>query len=395
MIAFEEVPAGSTVLLRVDLNTSIVDGEPSDSIRFKQAGETVRALVNKDCKVVVIAHQGRIGKKNYCSLEGHAVLLSKHVKRKVKFVPDLFGPDALGTVKRLGKKKVILLENTRFYAEELDKKIKPEESVFVKSLAGAVDCFVNDAFSVSHRSQASVIGFPKLLPSYAGPHLTEELRVLSQLNTNAKQPVVYCLGGAKLEECFDLAESAFDSGKAQNVLASGLFGEVLLLASGKELGAKRAWLEEHGYLEFVTRARCLWAKYADELILPVDFAFIGADGFRVETSDPLNASSPVFDVGTETISLFTLYLKKARTIFVKGPAGKYEEPCFELGTKELFKAVSKAIAFSVVGGGDTGAALESLGFKERDFGHVCTAGGAMLDYLTGKDLPGVSALTSS
>jgi phosphoglycerate kinase len=223
----------------------------------------------------------------------------------------------------------------------------------------------------------------------------DELSVLSQLNNEAKQPAVYCLGGAKLEECFNLAEHALSNKKAKNVLASGLFGEVLLVASGKELGAKRAWLEEHGYLEFLTRARCLWAKYADELILPIDFAFVGVDGFRVETSDPLKASSPVFDVGVETIALFTRYLKKARTIFVKGPAGKYEEPCFELGTKELFKAVSRSKAFSVVGGGDTGAAINSLGLKERDFGHVCTAGGAMLDYLIGKELPGVSALTSS
>lgn len=393
MIPFSEVPADSTVLLRADLNTSIVDGKPLDSPRFKQAGEAVRALVDKNCKVVVIAHQGRLGKTDYCSLEKHAELLSKHAKRKVVFVPDLFGSIALDTIKRLGPKKVILLENTRFYAEEAAE-MDYSKSLFVTRLSGAVDCFVNDAFSVSHRAQASVTGFPKVLPSYAGPHLEGEVRVLSRLRDSPQEPVAYCLGGAKLEECFNLAEYALGNKKAKSVLASGLFGEVLLVASGKDLGLKRAWLEEHGYLEFIARARCLWAKHADELILPVDFAFSGSDGFRVETRDASKATNPVFDIGAETIALFSRYLKEARTVFVKGPAGKYEEPCFELGTKELFKAVSKAKAFSVVGGGDTGAALESLGLKERDFGHVCTAGGAMLDYLTGKQLPGLDALTS-
>jgi len=396
MKSFEALDAkGKTVLLRVDLNTSLVNGEPQDSPRFAQAGETVRLLARRGAKVAVIAHQGRPGGDDFSSLEKHAVLLSRRAKKKVKFVPDLFGSATLEKIRSLGEGKILLLENSRFYSEESAEGIDYSKTLLVKSLSSVADCFVNDAFSASHRSQATVTGFPQLLPSYAGPHLAEEAELLSRLRDSAEKPVVYCLGGAKVEECFNVAEYAFANGKAQSLLASGVFGDLLFLASGKDLGLKREWLEKKGFLKHSERARRLWEGHKDDIALPIDFAFADDEGFRVETRDASTAPKSVFDVGGETLNLFKRYLKDAKTVFVKGPAGRYEEPPFELGTKTLFKLVSSSKAFTVVGGGDSGAALEKLGFKEKDFGHVCTAGGAMLDFLTGKELPGLVALENN
>ena len=396
MRRFEELsPEGKTVLLRVDLNTSIVDGAPQDSPRFRQAGEAIRQLVKRKAKIVVIAHQGRPAGEDFSSLERHAELLSKHAKKKVKFVPDLFGSLALDKIRALGEGKILLLENARFYSEETLEKGDYSKTLLVKSLASAADCFVNDAFSVCHRSQATVVGFPALLPSYAGPHLQEEVEFLSKLRDAAAKPVAFCLGGAKPEECFDLAEHALGEGKTDLVLASGVFGELLFLAAGKELGVKRSWLEEKGFLRHLPRAEKLWKAHEAKIVLPIDFAFADDEGFRVETRGAATAPKAVFDIGGETVNLFKHYLKSAATIFVKGPAGRYEEPSFELGTKMLFKLVSSSKAFTVVGGGDSGAALQKLGFREKDFGHVCTAGGAMLDFLTGKPMPGLQALESN
>ncbi|MFA4946624.1 MAG: phosphoglycerate kinase [Candidatus Micrarchaeia archaeon] len=391
---FDELPEGKAILLRVDLNTGLVNGEPQDSPRFTQAAETVRALLKKKSRVVIIAHQGRPGDNDYTSLEKHAALLSKRAKKKIKFVPDLFGPVALAAIKKLSPGKALLLENTRFYAEEAAVLKDYSQTLFVKQLSPLFDYYVNDAFSVSHRSQASLVGFPKVLPSVAGPHLAREVEFLSRLRS-AERPVVYCLGGAKLEECLDLSNYALTANKADYLLVSGVFGDLLLLASGKDMGLKAKWLEEKGFTKHLPACAKLWAEYKQKLVLPVDWAFADADGFRVETREPSKAPKPVFDIGRDTVALFKRYLKDARTVFFKGPCGRYEEPAFEMGTQMLLKEIAKTNAVTVIGGGDSGAALLKLGLKEKNYGHVCTAGGAMLDYLTGKALPGLDALNPS
>ncbi len=381
--------AGKTVIVRVDLNCGLKGGEPKGGPRFEAHAETVRELSSKGAKVVLLAHQGRAGKKGFDSLAGHAKLFRKSVKRKVKFFDELFSERALSKVSRMADGKIFLLENTRFYSEE---ELGSSETIMVERLAGAADAFVLDAFSVAHRAHTSVVGFSGVLPCFAGRSLEKEFEAFSKLK-DPERPVTYCLGGVKMDEVLALLE-AFLPEKADRVLCSGVAGELFLLANGADLGPKKRWLEENGFLDYLPRFKALWEAHSDKLVLPVDLAFEDKDGFRVELDleQVPKIGKPVFDVGSQTIKIFKRFVKESATVFVKGPAGQYEKPCFEAGTQGLLKAVASCKGFTVVGGGDTASALKQLKVRASRFGYVSVSGGAMLDFLSGKKLPGLEAL---
>ena len=386
---------GKTILVRIDVNAPFnpQTGKIDDSERFEAHAETIRELARKKAKVVILAHQGRAGDEDFLPLEQHAGILSKHVRKKVKYVSDVIGESARGEIRKLSPGKILLLENVRFLAEEtLDKNF--EKTLLVKTLSPLCDAFVSDAFSAAHRAQTSNMGFAKVLPSYAGRVMEREYTSIVKVIKNIRRPSVYILGGAKPDDVFKLMRSALENNTVDHILTSGVIGELCLLAEGKDLGGKQEWLKEKGFDALLPQVKELVARFGGKIETPTDFAFADEDGIRVEI--PLQqlhkAAKPVFDVGSSTARRYADYVRQAKTVYVKGPLGKFEEPQFELGTKIVFKSLEKTGAFTLMGGGHTLSALEKLGVNPKKIGHISIAGGALLEMLQGKPLPAVEAL---
>lgn len=392
--------SGKTILVRIDINAPAKYGAPKDSPRFAECAPTIRELLKKQARVVLLAHQGRPGEKDFFPLMQHAELLSKHLKKKVKYVDDLFGSRAQAEVKKLKEGKAILLENTRFYSEEL-LEASPEElaqTIFVKTLASLAQAFVNEAFSVSHRAQASLVGFPELLPSYAGRAFVRELEAIACATSRAEHPVVFVLGGGKPDDCVKLLKHGLEAGTADKFLVGGVIGELCLLALGKDLGAKTRWLEEKGFTKLVAEIkRAIDAHGTEKILLPRDFAYADEDGIRVEVPLEKLAGSnfTAFDIGSETAKEFAREISRARTIYFKGPVGAFEQPAFEAGTRLVLKAIEVSHAFSLLGGGHSLAAVEKFGVSKKKISHVSMAGGALLAVLSGERLAGIEALEKS
>lgn len=364
--------AGKRVLLRSDLNSEIEKGKIVMNLRVSESAKTIKELAKKKARVVVLAHQGRKGKEDFMSLEQHAKLLNKLVK--IKFVDDIIGLKAVNEIKKLKDGEAILLDNIRNLDEEMN--CIPNNKI-IKTLAHLFDIYINDAFSVSHREQTSIVGFPAVLPSGIGRVMQRELESLEKLNADN---ALFVLGGAKVEEILLLL-----NGK-RKILASGTFSILALMAKGHDFGKQGDELKK----EFKN-----FASLKDKLenvILPVDFA-VSVNGKRRNLSiDELPSEYMALDIGDETIKLFVNEIKKAKTIFMKGPAGKFEDKQFAKGTKEILKAIAASKAFSVIGGGHSSSAIEEFGINPKKFGYISLSGGALLTYLTGEKLPGLEAL---
>ncbi|MFH1056183.1 MAG: phosphoglycerate kinase [Candidatus Micrarchaeota archaeon] len=389
---------GKTVLVRVDINApyNVQTGKIEDNERFVVHAVTVKELAKKNAKVVILAHQGGAGDEDFTTLEQHAEILSGHLRKKVKYVSDTVGLAAQNEIKKLKPGKIILLENTRFLAEEtLDKNF--EKTIFVKTLAPLCDFFVNDAFSAAHRAQTSMVGFPKLLPSYAGRVMEREYTSIAKVLKNIQRPSVYILGGAKPDDVFKLMKYALENNTVDHILTSGVIGELCLIAKGNDLGMKRDWLKEKGFDSLLPEVEKLVKNHDAKIETPTDFAFVDNDGIRVEipVQQIGKVAKPVFDVGSATAKRYGDYVKQAKTVYVKGPLGKFEELQFELGTKIVFQALEKTKAFTLMGGGHTLTALDKFGIPKKKISHISIAGGALLEMLQGKPLPAVEALKSS
>lgn len=390
---------GKLVITRIDVNAPVDNGLVQNFPRFQESAQTLRALAAGGARVVILAHQGRPGDADFISLLQHAVLLSKSVKKKVKFVDELFGSRALNEIKKLKNGKLLLLENTRFSSEEL-LDAPPEklaQTLFVKTLAGAADAFVNEAFSVSHRKQASIVGFPELLPSYAGIALEREVAALERVTASPERPVVLLLGGNKPDDCLKILNNFLEKNLADKAMLGGFIGNLALLSQGRDLGAQREFLEEKGFAKLLPGVKTLLEKHGSKIELPRDLAFADADGVRVEVSLEQAASLNrlVGDVGSKTASVFAGALKQAKTIFFKGSLGELEKPAFELGTRIALKAIADSKAFSVIGGGSLAVAVKKFGLNKKKFGHASSAGGALVTFLSGETLPGLAALEKS
>jgi phosphoglycerate kinase len=384
------------VLLRVDFNSPIDPNTKKilDDTRIRSHSETIAELSKKGAKVVILAHQGRPGDPDYSSLENHAKALSKILNKPVEYVDDIYGEKAKKAIEALKPREILVLKNVRDYPEETKSK-SPEEhakSELVQKLAPLADFFVNDAFAAAHRGHASIVGFTTVLPTAAGRVMEKELKALEKVTTASEKPCLYILGGAKADDSAAITEYVLSKGTADNVLTGGVIGHLFLYAKGYDIGeTNRKYLEEKGFTTIIPKIQDLFKRFDGKIVLPDDLA-VEVDGKRREIDvSELPTNYPIYDIGSKTIEKYASMVKKAEAIVLNGPMGVYENKEFLKGTKGVFEAIAESKAFSVAGGGHTIGALDELGLQKR-ISYVSTGGGALMEYLTGKTLPGVEAL---
>jgi len=388
---------GKTVLVRVDFN-SPVDPQTKkvlDDTRIRAHAEaTIKELIEKGAKVVVLAHQGRPGEPDFIPLQQHAEILGRILGKPVKYVDDVFGEKAQKAIRELKKGEVLVLENVRTYAGER-KKGTPEEhgkTEFVQKLAPLADIFVNDAFAAAHRAHVSIVGFTAVLPSAAGRIMERELKALGKVLHAPEKPCVYILGGAKADDALRISQYVLKNNIADHILTGGIAGHLFLAAKGVDLGKPNMeLLEKKELMGLVPGIRELMNEYPEKIEVPVDVA-VEVEGKRKEISvEELPTDYPIYDIGTQTVQKYAGIISNAKSIVISGPLGVFENREFLAGTKGVFEAIAASKAFSLVGGGHTVAAVEGLGLADK-MGYISTAGGALIEFLMGEELPGVVAL---
>lgn len=386
-----------TVLVRVDFNSPIdpKTGKILKNVRIRMHGETtIKELAERGSKVVVLAHQGRPGEPDFIPLEQHAKVLSGILGRPVRYVDDLFGEKAKSAIREMKSGEILVLQNVRTYAKER-KKGTPEEQAkteFVQSLAPLADIFVSDAFAAAHRTDVSIIGFTPVLPSVAGRIMEKELEALGKALESPEKPCVYILGGAKADDALRISKYVLDNTIADYILTGGVAGHLFLVAKGIDLGRLNfEFLQKKKLVTFIQGIRELIREYPEKIKTATDLA-IDVDGKRREISvEELPTSYSICDIGTKTIQQYTEIIEKAKSIVVSGPVGIFENEEFAKGTRMILEAVANSKAFSLVGGGHTVAATEQLALEQK-MSYISTAGGALIEFLMGEELPGIVAL---
>ncbi|GAB2956330.1 MULTISPECIES: phosphoglycerate kinase [Streptomyces] len=389
--------AGKRVFVRADLNVPLSGTTITDDGRIRAVLPTVKALAEAGARVVVASHLGRPkgAPDPAFSLAPAAARLGELLGADVAFATDTVGESAGATVAQLADGQVAVLENLRFNAGETSKD-DAERAAFADLLAGLADIYVGDGFGAVHRGHASVFDLPARLPHYAGHLIATEVGVLKKLTEDVKRPYVVALGGAKVSDKLAVIDQLL--GKADRILIGGGMAYTFLKAKGYEIGSSLLQEDQLAAVaEYLERAE----KTGVELVLPVDAlvssafpdlkAKAPADPTAV-AADAIPADQMGLDIGPETRKLYASKIADAATVFWNGPMGVFEHPDFAEGTKAVAQALLDSEAFTVVGGGDSAAAVRILGFDENAFGHISTGGGASLEYLEGKTLPGLAAL---
>jgi phosphoglycerate kinase len=388
---------GRGVLVRCDLNVPLDEnGAVTDTGRIDASVPTLKALSDAGAKVIVTAHLGRPkgGPEPKYSLAPVAKVLAEKLGRHVQLAGDVVGTDALARAEGLTDGDVLLLENIRFDPRETSKDDAERQALAagLAELVGTDGAFVSDGFGVVHRKQASVYDVAKLLPRYAGTLVAAEVKVLGQLAKAGERPYAVVLGGSKVSDKLAVIENL--AGKADSLIIGGGMCFTFLAAQGLTVGT--SLLQE----EMIDTCRRLLEEYGDVIHLPVDV--VVASEFKADSAPETVAVKDIpaakmgLDIGPESVARFTALLSNARTIFWNGPMGVFEFPAFAAGTKGVAEAIIGATAkgaFSVVGGGDSAAAVRQLGLAENGFSHISTGGGASLEYLEGKTLPGIEILS--
>jgi len=384
-------------LLRVDFNSPIDPQTKKilDDTRIRAHAETtIKELVQKGARVVVLAHQGRPGDPDFTPLKQHAEILGKILKKPVKYVDDVFGEKAQKAIKQLKSGEILVLENVRTFANEQNKG-SPEDhakSEFVKKLAPLVDVFVNDAFAAAHRAHISIVGFTAVLPSVAGRIMERELKALKKVLEAPEKPCVFIMGGAKGDDSLEISKYVLKNRIADYVLTGGVIGHIFLVAKGIDLGKPNMeFLEKKELMGLVPGIKELMKEYPKAIEVPMDVAMDVEKKRREIAVSKLPTNYAIHDIGTETIKKYGEVTRKAKSIVISGPMGVFENKEFMAGTKKIFEAIAASKAFSLVGGGHTVAAVEELGLANK-MSYVSTAGGALIEFLMGKQLPGVVAL---
>jgi phosphoglycerate kinase len=380
------------VLLRVDFNSPMdTNGNILDDRRIKSHLCTLRSLEHS--RVVLMSHQGRPGDMDYIPLEAHAKLATELLGREVIYEDDIFSSCARNAIKSLAQGEILLLENTRFNAEEIMNRAPEEQakSQMVKNLYPLFDLFINDAFSVSHRSQCSVVGFTEVLPSVAGILMDKEIAGLDKGLKCNEHPAIFVLGGSKANDSVKVIFNILKRGGADKILTTGVVATVFMMAMGIDVGeVNRKFIEDQKYMDQISLASKLLKEYSGKIILPTDVA-LNNGGERQEVGvDKIKGDLPIADIGLGTIENYSKYLKEAKLCVFHGPAGIFELEKFRLGTDELLEVAVQS-RYSIAGGGHTLDAIDQLGLESK-FSHVSMGGGASIAYLSGETLPGIEAL---
>ncbi|WP_424354951.1 phosphoglycerate kinase [Methanobacterium sp. MBAC-LM] len=385
-----------TVLVRVDINSPVdpSTGSILDDTRIKLHAETIDEISKKGAKTVVLAHQSRPGKKDFTTLQQHAKALSNILNRHVDYIDDIFGTAAREEIKRLKKGDILLLENVRFYSEEILKRDPHQqaETHMVRKLYPIIDIFINDAFAAAHRSQPSLVGFAVKLPSGAGRIMEKELKSLYGAVDNAEKPCVYVLGGVKVDDSIMVLENVLRNGSADYVLTTGLVANIFLWASGINLGKyNEDFIINKGYIDFVEKGKQLLEEFDGQIKMPDDVA-VCVDNARVEYCTRNIPNKPIYDIGTNTITEYAKFIRDAKTIFANGPAGVFEQEGFSIGTEDILNTIASSNGYSIIGGGHLAAAANQMGLSSG-ITHISSGGGASINLLAGEKLPVVEILT--
>ena len=386
---------GRTVLVRSDLNVPLDGGKITDAGRIVASAPTIKALSDAGAKVIVTAHLGRPkgAPDPAFSLAPVAERLGTELGRNVQLAGDVVGGDALARSEGLTDGDVLLVENVRFDPRETSKDAAEREKLAkaLVELTGDEGAFVSDGFGVVHREQASVYDVAKLLPHYAGGLVAAEVEVLAKLTTDTARPYAVVLGGSKVSDKIGVIEAL--APKVDTLVIGGGMAFTFLAARGLSVGS--SLLQE----DQVEVCKSLLERFGDVIHLPVDV--VVADKFAADAEAKTVSAEEIpdgwmgLDIGPESVKRFAAVLHEAKTVFWNGPAGVFEFEKFAAGTKGLAQAIIEATsggAFSVVGGGDSAAAVRTLGLPEDGFSHISTGGGASLEYLEGKELPGLKVL---
>jgi phosphoglycerate kinase len=383
---------GKRVFLRCDLNVPLKEGKITDDGRIRASLPTINALLEKGASLVIAAHLGRPKgeAKPELSLAPIALRLSELLGKPVTFAGAITGGDVTAAASSLAAGEVLLLENIRFSAAETSKE-ESERAAFAAELAKLADVYVGDGFGAVHRKHASVFDLPKLLPHAAGTLVAAEVEVLKKLTTNPARPYGVVLGGAKVSDKLGVISNLL--GKVDVMAIGGGMVFTFLAAQGKEIG--KSLVET----EMLDTVRGL-IKEAEEkgvrLVLPTDIvvapAFASDSPATTVAADAIPADQMGLDIGPDSAAAFAAAIRECKTVFWNGPMGVFEFAAFANGTKVVAQALTEVSGISVVGGGDSAAAVRALGFADNQFGYISTGGGASLEYLEGKELPGLKAL---
>jgi len=383
---------GKRVFLRCDLNVPLKEGKIADDGRIRASLPTINALLAKGASLVIAAHLGRPKgeAKPELSLAPIAVRLSELLGKPVKFAGAITGADVTAQAQALAAGEILLLENIRFSAAETSKE-ESERASFAAELAQLADVYVGDGFGAVHRKHASVFDLPKLLPHAAGTLVAAEVEVLKKLTTEPARPYGVVLGGAKVSDKLGVISNLL--GKVDVMAIGGGMVFTFLAAQGHEIGKS---LVEGEMLDTV---RGLIKEASDKgvrLVLPTDIvvapAFAADSPATIVAADAIPADQMGLDIGPDSAAAFATAIRECKTVFWNGPMGVFEFAAFSNGTKVVAQALTVVSGISVVGGGDSAAAVRALGFKDEQFGYISTGGGASLEYLEGKELPGLKAL---
>ena len=377
------------VIIRVDFNVPMKDGVITDDNRIRASLETINYAIDNNAKVILLSHLGRVKEKEdlkKLSLKPVALHLSKLLNKEVKFIGETRGKNLETAVNNLKEKEVLLIENTRFedYPDKLESK---NDDTLSKYWASLGDIYINDAFATCHRAHASNVGIASNLPSGLGFLVEKEVISFEPVLNNIKRPFTVILGGAKVSDKIPIIENLIT--KADHILIGGGMAYTFLKSEGYEVGKSLVDLDN---LEFCFN---ILKKYPNKIILPTDSVNALEIKEDVETHnkniEDFMEDEIGLDIGKNTVKEFEKYVKKSKTIVWNGPLGYAEYKIFSKGTKQISEALKDTKGVKIIGGGDTGAILENLGFKDGDT-HISTGGGASLELLSGKILPGIDAI---
>lgn len=384
--------AGKRVFLRCDLNVPLKEGSITDDGRIRASLPTINALLDKGARLVIAAHLGRPKgeAKPELSLAPIAQRLGELVGKKVTFAGAITGASVTQAAESLAPGEILLLENIRFSAAETSKD-EAERAAFAQELAKLADFYVGDGFGAVHRKHASVFDLPKLLPHAAGTLVAAEVKVLKQLTENPVRPYGVVLGGSKVSDKIGVIANLLDKVDVMAIGGGMLF--TFLAALGKEIGTS---LVERDLIDSVKNLIAQAEKNNVKLLLPTDIlvapAFAADAPATLVSADSIPHNQMGLDIGPKTAASFAAAIRECKTVFWNGPMGVFEFPQFAEGTRVVAESLTHVSGISVVGGGDSAAAVRALGFDEKSFGYISTGGGASLEYLEGKELPGLKAL---